>query len=552
MRIASRNPLTLPDLILQDAMAAVRSRSGELHEATTKDGIPMMTTRRSMALTAAALSTAALPARSTETGAALDMAVGAIPTSLDPQYHTLTPNIALAQHFFDPFVGRDAQGRLEPGLAESWRLVDDSTWEFRLRRGVVFHNGAPFTARDVVYTLERIPKVVNSPGSFGVFTRAIKASQILDDHTIRFRTEGIYPLLPADLSQILILWSGLGDESQTGDFNSGRAAIGTGPFRLRAYRHGERAEMERNPDYWGTKPAWATVNYRFIGNDGSRVAALRAGDVAFIDAVPTTDLARLRGEARFPLSETVSLRSVYLRTDFRERSPHVAGPNGEALTMAINRAAIADRIMSGAAIPTGQFMPPGTFGHAPDIAPPGFDPDRARRLLAEAGYPQGFTVTLNGPNDRYVNDAQICQSIGQMWARIGIKVRVDTMPYAAYAQRTARADTSISFGGWANSSGEPSAGLRGLLGTHDVARGWGTVNRTGWSNAEFDGTLARALTTADDTAREALLQEATRIAVREVAWIPLHIQKNIWAMRRGLVHTPRADEMTLAQDVRPG
>ncbi len=523
-----------------------------------------MITRRSLALTSAVLPTAALA--STETSATLDMAVGAIPTSLDPQYHTLTPNNALAQHFFDPLVGRDAQGRLEPGLAESWRLVDDSVWEFRLRRGVTFHNGAPFTARDVIYTLERIPKVVNSPGSFGVFTRAIKASQILDDHTIQFRTDSIYPLLPSDLSQIVILWNGLGDESRTGDFNSGRAVIGTGPFRLRSYGHGERAVMERNPDDWGAKPAWETVNYRFIGNDGSRVAALRAGDVAFIDAVPTTDLSRLRSEVRFPLSETVSLRSVYLRTDFRERSPYIAGPNGEALTanplrdlrvrqalsMAINRAAIADRIMAGAALPTGQFMPPGAFGHVRDIAPPGFDPDQARRLLAEAGYPQGFTVTLTGPNDRYVNDAQICQSIGQMWARIGIKVRVDTMPYAAYSQRTARSDTSISFGGWANSSGEPSAGLRGLLGTRDVARGWGTVNRSGWSNAEFDATLGRALTTADDAAREALFQEATRIAVREVAWIPLHIQKNIWAMRQGLTHTARADEMTLAQDVRPG
>ncbi len=523
----------------------------------------LQATRRGVLFSAAAL--AAPPLRAAETDTLLDMAVGAIPTSLDPQYHTLTPNNALAQHFFDALVNRDAQARLAPALAESWRLIDEGTWEFRLRRGVTFHNGAPFTARDVVYTLERIPKVVNSPGSFGVFTRAIKASEVVDDHTIRFRTESVYPLLPADLSQIVILWHGIGEESQTGDFNSGRAVIGTGPFRLRAYRHGERAEMERNPNYWGPKPAWARVNYRFIGNDGSRVAALRAGDIAFIDAVPTTDLARLRGETRFPLSETVSLRSVYLRTDFRERSPYVAGPNGEALTtnplrdlrvrqalsMSINRAAIAERIMAGAALPTGQFMPPGTYGHAPDIAPPAFDPDRARRLLAEAGYPQGFTVTLNGPNDRYVNDAQICQSVGQMWARIGIKVRVDTMPYAAYSQRTARSDTSISFGGWANSSGEPSAGLRGLLGTRDVARGWGTVNRSGWSNAEFDTTVARALTTADDAAREALFQEATRIAVREVAWIPLHIQKNIWAMRQGLAHTPRADEMTLAQDVRP-
>ncbi|MBW6396906.1 ABC transporter substrate-binding protein [Roseomonas sp. HJA6] len=525
-----------------------------------------LATRRTLLLTAATLPIAAPQVRAAEAGAALALAVGAIPTSLDPQYHTLTPNSALAQHFFDGLVHRDAQARLVPGLAESWRLVDESTWEFKLRTGVTFHNGAPFTARDVVYTLERVPKVVNSPGSFAVFTRAIKASEIVDDHTIRFRTDGVYPLLPADLSQIVILWSGLGDDtSQTGDFNSGRAVIGTGPFRLRSYRHGERAEMERNPDYWGPKPAWSTVDYRFIGNDGSRVAALRAGDIAFIDAVPTTDLARLRSERQFTLSETVSLRSVYLRPDFRENSPYVAGPNGEplpvnplrdlrvrqALSIAINRPAIAERIMAGAAIPTGQFMPPGTFGNVPDLAAPAYDPDQARRLLAEAGYPQGFTITLHGPNDRYVNDGPIAQSVGQMWARIGIKARIDTMPYAAFAQRNARMDTSIPLGGWANSSGEPSAGLRGLLGTRDVARGWGTVNRSGYSNPEFDAAVARALGTADDAEREKLFQQATRIAAQDVAWIPLHIQKNIWAMRQGLAHTPRADEMTLAQDVRP-
>ncbi|MBR0642578.1 ABC transporter substrate-binding protein [Plastoroseomonas hellenica] len=525
----------------------------------------LQASKRSLLLSAAMLPIAARAPGAAEADATLQMAVGAVPTSLDPHYHTLTPNNALAQHFFDNLVHRDAQARLVPALAESWRLIDETTWEFRLRQGVTFHNGEPFTARDVLYTLDRVPQVVNSPGSFGVFTRAIKSAEAIDPHTLHFRTDSIYPLLPADLSQVSIIWHGVADYSQTGDFNTGRAAIGTGPFRLTAYRHGERAEMERNPGYWGEAPAWSRVSYRFIPNDGARVAALRAGDIAFIDAVPTADLARVRSEPRFVISETVSLRSVYLRPDFRERTAYVAGPNGEplsvnplrdlrvrqALSTAINRAAIAERIMAGAAIPTGQFMPPGTYGHVPDLPAPAFDPDGARRLLAEAGYPQGFTITLHGPNDRYVNDAQIAQSIGQMWARIGVKARIDTMPYAAYAQRNARSDTSIPFGGWANSSGEPSAGLRGLLGTRDVARGWGTVNRSGYSSQAYDATLTRALATADDEDREKLFQEATRIAARDVAWIPLHVQKNIWAMRRGLAHAARADEMTLAQDVRP-
>ncbi|WP_424138363.1 ABC transporter substrate-binding protein [Roseomonas chloroacetimidivorans] len=524
----------------------------------------MFPASRRLLLTAAAA--AALPDLAAAQGTRmLDLAVSAPPSSVDPHYYTLTPNSALAQHIFDNLVHRDAQGRLIPGLAESWRLVDDTTWEFKLREGVRFHNGEPFTAADVTYTINRVPHVLNSPGSFAVFTKAIQGMEVVNPHLIRMRTAGVYPLLPADMSQVFIIWHGLGENPSTGDFNSGKNAIGTGPFRFISFRSNDRVELERNDAYWGAKPTWGRVNYRMISNDGARVAALQAGDVSFIDAVPTSDIARLRTEPNLTISETVSLRSVYLRSDFRSQSPYATGPNGEALarnpmtdlrvrqalTTAINRQAIADRIMSGAAIPTGQFMPPGAYGYVPDLPPPAFDPERAKKILAEAGYPQGFTITLLASNDRYVNDAQVAQSIGQMWTRIGVRTKVETMPFSVVAQRVARFDNSMSLGGWANSNGEPSSGLRGLLGTRDMEKGWGTVNRTGYSNPHFDEVLGRAMATTDDEAREKLMQEATRIAAADVAWIPLHVQKNIWAMRRGLKHTPRADEMTLAMDVRP-
>jgi peptide/nickel transport system substrate-binding protein len=494
----------------------------------------------------------------------LDLAVGAPPSSVDPHFYTLTPNNALAQHIFDALIHRDAQGRLVPALAESWHRVDDTVWEFKLREGVRFHNNEPFTARDVAYTIDRVPRVVNSPGSFAVYTKAIQKVEVIDPHRIRLHTAGIYPLLPGDLSQVFIIWHGLGENPSTGDFNNGRNAIGTGPFRLLAFRSGDRVELERNDAYWGEKSVWPRVNYRIIANNGARVAALQAGDVAFIDSVPTSDRARLGAEAGLKLSEIVSLRSVYLRTDFRAESPYVSGPNGEAirnpmtdlrvrqaLSIAINRPAIADRIMSGAALPTGQLMPPDSYGYVADIPAPAFDAEKARKLLAEAGLPNGFTVTLLASNDRYVNDAQIAQSIGQMWARIGVKTNVETMPFSVVAQRGARRDLSISMGGWSNSGGEPSAGLRGLLGTRNMEKGWGTVNNVGYSNPDYDRTLEQALTTADDAAREKLFQAATRIAVADAAWIPLHIQKNTWAMRQGFAHTPRADEMTLAMDIRP-
>jgi len=516
----------------------------------------------------AALAPALLPAtraaRAQQAGRLLDLAVGAPPSSADPHFYTLTPNNALAAHIFGTLVQRDAHGRLVPGLATSWKLVDDATWEFELREGVRFHNGEPFTARDVAYTIDRVPRVVNSPGSFATYTKAIQRVEIVEPLRIRLHTAGIYPLLPGDMSQVAMIWHGLGENPSTGDFNNGKNTIGTGPFRLVSFHAGDRVELVRNDGYWGRKPIWERVNYRIIANDGARTAALQAGDVTFIDAVPTNDIARLRKEAGLALSEITSLRSMYLRTDFRPESPYVKGPNGEAirnpmtdlrvrqaLSIAINRPAIVDRVMSGAALPTGQLMPPDTFGYVPDLPAPAHDPDKARKLLAEAGLPDGFSVTLLAPNDRYVNDAQIAQAIGQMWSRVGVKTMVETMPFAVAAQRGARRDASITMAGWSNSGGEPSAGLRGLLGTRDMEKGWGTVNHVGYSNPEYDRVLTKALATVDDAAREKLFQQATRIAVADVAWVPLHIQKNIWAMRRGVTHMPRADEMTLAMDVQP-
>lgn len=496
----------------------------------------------------------------------LTFATGAPPTTLDPHFHTLTPNANVGTHIFDALVGRDAQARLRPGLAESWKLLDGNTWEFKLRQGVTFHNGQPFTADDVVFTLERVPNVPNSPASYAVYTRSISKVEVVDPHTIRLSTAAVHPLLPTDMTQIQILTRSIADHATTADFNNGRAAIGTGPFRLSSYRHGDRIDLARNDTYWGGKAAWERVDYRLIGNDAARVAALRSGDVQLIDGVPTGDIERLRATPDIALSETTSLRMVYLRVDMlRDDSPYVSGPNGEkldrnpfkdprvrqALSIAINRDAIVARVMSGAALATGQPMPPGTFGHDPELRPAPYDPDRAKQLLAEAGYPDGFRVLLVGSNDRYINDSQIIQAVGQMWARIGVRTEVQAMPYATFSQRNARNDLSAALGGWSNVAGEPSAGLRALLMTRDLPNGRGTANRLGYSNPELDRLTLRAMATPDDAERERLFIAATRIGMAENGLIPLHIQKNVWAMRKGLAHEPRADEMTLAMGVRP-
>lgn len=499
-------------------------------------------------------------------GQALTLAVAAPPTSLDPHYHTLSPNNMMAEHFFDQLVGRDAKAQLRPGLAESWRLVDDTTWEFKLRRGVKFSNGDDFTAEDVLFTIKRVPNVVNSPGSFAIYTKGIASSEVVDPHTIRFRTNGVYPLLPQDLSQVYIICKAVGDNVSTGEFNNGRAVIGTGPFRLASFTPDDRVVMTRNDAYWGEKPDWAQVTYRFNANDGVRVAALLSGDVQMIDVVPPNDMPRLRSTQGLSFAEIPSLRCIYLKLDTaHEVSPYITGPNGEkldrnplrdlrvrrALSMAINRQAIVERVMQGAATPIGQMMPPGANGYLTDLPPPAFDPDRAKALLTEAGYPNGFQIGLIGPNNRYVNDAQIIQAIGQMWQRIGIRTRVEAMPFAVLAQRQARNDMSAMLIGWAT-SGEPSTALRGNLTTRIPEKGFGTVNFSGYSNASVDRLVEEGLRTADNGKREEVFKQAMRVAMEDVALITLHMQKNIWALRGGLTYEARADEYTVAAGVRRG
>lgn len=497
----------------------------------------------------------------------LVMALSGAVTSVDPHYHTFSPNLTLDSHIFDTLVEMDPKSRPIPNLAESWTLVDPQTWELKLRQGVKWHNGADFTAADVAYTITRVPTVPNSPGSFAIYTKAVVATEIVDAHTIRLKTASVYPLLPIDLTQVAMLPQSLGPNPLTEEFNSGKNAIGTGPYRITAYRPGDRAELVRNEAYWGKKPHWATVSVRMIPNDGARTASLLAGDVAFMEFVPTSDVARLRADKRVALAETDSLRLVFLWLDRSHAGAHplITGPNGEvlatnplndlrvrqALSMGINRAAIVERVMEGAAIPANQFLAPGVTGHVDDLPPIPYDVARAKQLLADAGYPKGFRIVLAGPNDRYVNDGKIIQAIGQMWARIGVETKVDGMTWTTFVARAGKQEFPAFLLGWGISSGEASNPLRALVHSFDASSGWGAVNRGRYSNPKLDDMIAKAVTVADDKARETALIDAERVAMQDVALLPVHIQKNIWAMRAGLTYVARADERTLAMDLRP-
>lgn len=495
----------------------------------------------------------------------LTIGLGSEATAIDPHFHNLGPNNAFSRHVFDRLILQNELQQLEPGLAVSWEPVDDLTWEFKLREGVKFHDGSDFTADDVVCTWDRAPNVPNSPSSFATYTKGKTAVKI-DDYTVHFKTEAPYPLMANDVSTVSIVSDEVGCEATTAEYNDGTAAVGTGPFKFVSYKPGDSIVIERNEDYWGEKPIWTLVTFKPISSAPARVAALLAGDVDVIAAVPTTDVATLEKNEDVSLSQGVSNRVIYLHLDHdRTDSPFVKANGGapienplqklevrKAISMAINRDAIVDRVMEGIAIKAGQLLPEGFFGVSGKLEPVEYDPDGAKALLAEAGYPDGFELTIHGPNDRYINDAKIAEAIGQMLSRIGIKTAVETMPRSVYFGRASKGgpdDTpefSFILVGWGAGSGEASSPLKSLIGTHNPDKGWGSSNRGRYSNAEFDAMLDTALSTVDDAERQALLAQATEMAIDDVAIIPTHYQVNTWGTRKGLDYVARTDEYTLA------
>jgi peptide/nickel transport system substrate-binding protein len=493
--------------------------------------------------------------------AELRIGLAADVTSMDPHFLNLQPNVNIGWHVFDALTHVDEDARLVPGLAASWRALDATTWEFKLRRGVRFHDGSELTAEDVVFSIERTLQVPN--GQFGTFTRRIVAKEIPDPYTLRLKTAAPYAMVPYDLNSVFIVSKKAATGARSEDFDSGRAMIGTGPYRFARFARGDRVELARNERYWGGPAAWDKVSFRIIPTDGARLAGLLSGDLDLIEQVPTADLQRIRRDALLETATKVSWRTIFFYLDrHRDRDPRISDKAGRplahnpfsdirvrrALSQAINRQAIAERLMDGAALPASNLVSPPVFGYAADLQPDAYDPEGAKRLLAEAGYPEGFAVTLSATNNRYVNDEQLAQAVAQMLARIGIQIRVAAFPVNVYLPKGAKGDFAFAMLGWGSFSADLA--LRSLVATADAKKGFGAFNWSGYSNPKLDELLERAFATVDEKAREALAREAMRTAMRDYAVIPLHHQVSTWAMKRSLAYAPRTDEFTLAHHVR--
>lgn len=505
-----------------------------------------------LATAALALSTAILPA----SVLARDLTVGlsASTTSMDPQFYVVGPNSAMARNIFDGLVNQDARQQIQPALAESWSRVDDTTWEFKLRANVKFHDGSDFTAEDVAASIKRVPlAATNSPSSFTPYVKAITDVVAVDPLTVRIKTDGPTPLLLNNLSRIAILPAEQG-ETITEEMNKGNGVIGTGPFKFVSWTPDDNIVLARNDDYWGEKAAWDKVTFRIFKNSSARVAAILSGDVDLIESIPTADTRRLEDTPSLNVIKATGNRLMYLHMDQdREESPFAKGPEGKnplvkkdvrrALSLSLNREAIVDRIMDGQGTPAGQVVPEGYFGYDDALKVEAYDPEAAKKLLADAGYPNGFDLTFHASNDRYPNDSKVAQAIGQFFSRIGVNTAVETLPGSVYFSRASAREFSFIMGGAAVETGEPSGVLGPLLETYGPNAGQG--NRGRYSNPEFDATLDKARKTLDDSEREMLLKKATEIAMDDLGIIPLFFLNYTWAAKQGLSYEGRSDGYTL-------
>jgi peptide/nickel transport system substrate-binding protein len=492
----------------------------------------------------------------------LRIALSADITSMDPHAINITPNNTVGWHVFDALTQVDENARLTPGLAESWRAIDPTTWEFKLRKGVKFHDGSELSAQDVVFSIERAAKLPG--GQYGSFVQRLTTRQAVDPLTVRIKTATPYGMVPYDLNSIFIVSHRAAATASTEDFNAGRAMIGTGPFKFVRFARGDRVELTRNELYWGGAPAWDKLSFRVMPTDPARMAALLSNEVDLIEAVPTPDLPKLKSNPKYTLAQKVSWRTIFFHLDqARDQVPGLTDRAGkplpanpfkdlrvrQAISKSINRQAIAERVMEGAAIPAANLVSPPVFGHVAVLKPEALDVEGAKKLLAEAGYPAGFTLTLAAPNNRYVNDDQIAQAVAQMLARVGITAKVETMPIAAYLPRARNRELGFAMLGWGSFSGDLA--LRALVATPSPERGFGSWNWSHYSNPKLDQLLEQGFAITDDKKREALAQEAMTLAMRDLAVIPVHHQIATWAMKTGLTYTARTDEFTFAHHVRP-
>ncbi len=499
-------------------------------------------------------------------------------TSVDPHNYVGGGDNQIRMHLFDAIVAMNASQKIEPALAESWTLANGVTWTFKLRQGVTFHDGAPFTANDFIYTICRIRNFKEATGSFSRYTGAIKTIDAPDEGTVVVTTTAPYPALLNELSALAVISAKAAGQTQkiafddktcgidkwpdAPSFNSGKMAIGTGPYKYVAFAPSTHLRMARNDRYWAGPPTWDAVTIRPIPNSAARLASLLAGDVDLIDSPPPQDMERLHNSSQVSVTSGPSQTLIYLQFQHaNEPAVGISGTDGknpfrdirvrQAVSKAIDRRSIIDRILQGQAQIATNVMGPDYDGYNPDIKAETFDLEGARKLMSEAGYAKGFGLVMGATNDRYSGDARIAQAVAQMLTRIGIKVELEVTPYAVFLKKWQNSELPFFQTGLAVSSVDMAQTLRALVGTKGKAPGFGVVNYGNYTNDKLDSFILEAVTEVNDAKRAALLREANMVASTSYAIIPFLHPMNIWAHNKKVTLIARNDNATLAMSALP-
>ena len=500
----------------------------------------------------------------------LRMAYSVAPKTIDPYKSSASATASLNEHLYEALVSRTN----EKLLATSYGWTDDTTLVVNLRKGVKFHNGADFTAEDVIYSSCRMMYRVG--GKKNMLTSAmgpVTDVVAIDDYTVAFKTVGLYPILIQKLKSLSILDSGDADLGptlkfdNTGDcgitryptkaeFESGKYANGTGKYKYESFDNTGDAVLVRNDNYWGEPGNWDRVEMTSVSNSGARMAGLLAGDYDLIENPTGEDLLALEGNSAYSYSTMPSWRTIFLILDVgSDVAPGVTAGDGsnplkdirvrQALSLSIDRQAIVDKLMGGNATVASQFAPSyqvGADSSMPDMA---YDVDKARKLLAEAGYSDSISIDLRMPTAKYQNGTRVGQAIAQYWSRIGIQVNLVAEPWSVFRKGRSARELGVFMYGWGHPQG-PAQMISYAFGTRNKALNLGGSNYSNYTDPDYDAAMAAWAVETDEAKAFEYNQAAMRIAVRDLPGIPLYYQHSIWAHTSDISVSGRPDERTFA------
>ncbi len=471
--------------------------------------------------------------------------------SMDPHSLNESLQISVDENVYESLVTRDRDYQSAPLLATGWKQTAPTTWHFDLRKGVQFHDGTPFTADDVIFSYER----AKSDGSdMKTYVGQIKEIKKLNDWSIDIVTTAPFPILPEVLTHWNIMskkWCEANQAVKPVDRRKGIENVasfkanGTGPFRLRERQPNVRTVFARNNNYWGKVEGNVDeVIFNVIGNDSTRVAALLSGEIDVMEPVPVQDIDRIKAVNNLKIVQGPELRIIFLGMDQKRdelQFSNVKGKNPfkdkrvrQAVYQAIDIEGIKRSVMRGASTPAALLIPPEVNGYAADLSKRlPFDMEASKKLLAEAGYPNGFEVALNCPNDRYVNDGAICQTVAANLARVGIKIKLEVETKGTYFPKVLRRDTSMYLLGWNASTVDAHNVLYTIMSTPGDG-GRGQFNLGAYSNPKLDELTDKIASETDKKKRNDLIHEALKIHQDDVGHIPLHQQALNWGVKKNI------------------